>query len=294
MKRILVPTDFSDTSKMAMDFAVKLAKKNTTSITLLHALDFPIPMGDMYVSPTIANEVYEASTASVSRELERLCEHIKDEHGVACEYHVQLGPLTEVIESYEKNNQFDSVIMGTHGASGLKEVFVGSNTEKVIRRSLAPVFSIHSEHEVEDINNILIPTSFEDLTVGFLMRVKQLSAFLDAKLFFLYIDTPGGHINSEVFYEEMQKTLQENLVQNYEIHMKRDFSPEDGIFRFAENSKADMIGMATHGNLGLNHLLNGSLAEDIANHSNIPVWTYNLRADEEMEKRFKDELTETH
>ncbi len=291
MKNILVPTDFSNTAKMAQDFALKMARKSNAKVTLLHALDFPIPMGDMYVSPTIANEVYEASTASVSRELQRICKHYKEE-GLDMEYFVQLGPLTEVIEGYANDHEFDMVIMGTHGASGLKEAFVGSNTEKVIRKTLEPVFTIHDKHELTDINKILVPTAPEDMSEGFISELKDLAEFFEAKLYFLYVNTPGGHVNDKFYHEEMDNLLKSHNIKNYEIHTERDFNPEDGIFRFAESTDANMICITTHGKLGLGHMFNGSLAEDIANHAHIPVWTYNLRADKEKKTRIRKSLAE--
>jgi nucleotide-binding universal stress UspA family protein len=67
------------------------------------------------------------------------------------------------------------------------------------------------------------------------------------------------------------------LFKNFTTHVFNDLYEEDGIINFAHHMKADMIVMGTHGRKGLAHVLSGSLAEDVVNHVDVPIWSYNIK-----------------
>ena len=65
-------------------------------------------------------------------------------------------------------------------------------------------------------------------------------------------------------------------LENYTTNTYDDVAEEDGIVAFAEDRNMDMIAIATHGRTGFLHLLSGSVAEDVVNHSRRPVWTFKV------------------
>ncbi len=282
MEKILVPTDFSNAAEMAFNFAKQIAKKNKASITLLHAMDVPVALEPTLMDPSIVQEIGEESMQST----EQLMRDLKEKNCAECDldYFIGSGPVLEVINRYRSLNHIDSIVMGTHGASGFKEIFIGSNAEKVIRRAKVPVYTIPNKLLLDDIKSLLIPIDINDISDGFLHGIKELINLFEATPHFLYIDTPTSHINEDEFYTELDEILQHRNFEDYQIHTERDFTAESGIFHAAKILGSDMICLATHGKVGLSHLIEGSLAEDIANHSRIPVWTYNLKMEEHFEE----------
>ena len=74
----------------------------------------------------------------------------------------------------------------------------------------------------------------------------------------------------------MHNLVTREMFLNASLHIYNDYSEEEGLLNFAEEIQSDMIGMITHGRTGLDHLLNGSLAEDVVNHFEKPVWTMRI------------------
>ncbi len=276
MEKILVPTDFSETAGMAFDFALQLSARKNIPISLLHVFDFPVALEPNTIEE-LMKQSYNSAEESMSDFIEK---YSKDDVSVV--RIIESGSLTSIIERYRSH--YDVIVMGTHGASGFKEIFMGSNAEKVIRRAKCPVYTIPNQQKIANLKHFIVPLQVEDLSEGFLHNLKELSYFFQAHLHFLYVDTPAGHINEEMFHQELDDILSHRNFHGYDIHTGRDFSAESGIFHFAENIGGNMICLSTHGKVGLAHFLEGSLAEDIANHSRIPVWTYNLKMEEHFEE----------
>jgi K+-sensing histidine kinase KdpD len=168
----------------------------------------------------------------------------------------------------------DLVIMGTSGASGIYEIFVGSTTEKAVRHSPVPVLAVRTASDLQSIRKILLPTSLSFKETNFISKVKELANFFNASLQILLVNTPihfKDDNESKSFLKEFAKHYK---LENYSIHMRNDYTEEAGIRNFAEAQKVDLIVMGTHARKGLSHFFNGSITEDVMNHIACPVWTY--------------------
>jgi universal stress protein A len=148
LRRILVPTDFSKYSDVALEYATALAEKFGAEIYLLHVVqDLAVFVPDaVAVTPPIAVPVEqfiaagrEALRRVVSeRHLERFAVHPEIREG---------APFYEIVR-FAKETPADLIVMGTHGHTGLVHVLLGSVTEKVVRKAPCPVLTVrHPEHE---------------------------------------------------------------------------------------------------------------------------------------------------
>jgi len=113
-------------------------------------------------------------------------------------------------------------------------------------------------------------------------NVKALQNFFKARLHLLWINTPLNFTSDTVTHQRMNVFAKRFALKNYAIHIFNHSNEEDGIIKFTQLIKGDLIAMGTHGRKGIAHLFNGSLAEDVVNHSESPIWTY----------AFKNELIE--
>jgi universal stress protein A len=148
LRRILVPTDFSRYSDVALTYATALAEKFNAELYLLHVVqDLAVFVPDaVAVTPPIALPVEQFATAA----REALQRVVSEHHLERFKVHPEVregAPFYEIIR-FAKEAQIDLIVMGTHGHTGLVHVLLGSVTEKVVRKAPCPVLTVrHPEHE---------------------------------------------------------------------------------------------------------------------------------------------------
>jgi nucleotide-binding universal stress UspA family protein len=167
--------------------------------------------------------------------------------------------------------------MGSHGASGAREVFIGSNAEKMVRNSTVPVLVV-KEYYRGPIKNIVFPNTLntenqEDLV----MKVKALQYFFKSQLHLVWINTPLNFTPDTLTIERLEGFAKRFMLKDYTINVFNHTDEERGILEFTNSIQGDLIAMGTHGRKGISHLVNGSLAEDVVNHTKGLVWTYSLQ-----------------
>jgi nucleotide-binding universal stress UspA family protein len=211
---------------------------------------------------------------------EKLFKKITDKYaaeGVKVVVKIQFGSVCRMIQDYITEESIDFVIMGSNGASGVREIFIGSNAEKIVRCSPVPVL-VTKEYFKGPVNNIVFPNTFdtedqEDL----IMKVKALQNFFHAHLHLVWINTPLNFTSDTITYKRLQDFAKRFMLKGYTISVFNHTDEERGILEFSKLIKGDLIAMGTHGRKGISHLLNGSLAEDVVNHNKGLVWTYSLK-----------------
>lgn len=277
MKKILVPTDFSEYAENALQVAAQLARKYHSEIYLLHMIELPANMTNP-VGDTRTNDLPEAlgfMKLAKKRFTELLAQpYLRDikVHEIV-EFHQAFDGIMET----SREHGCDFIVMGSRGASGFKEMFVGSNTEKVVRTSEIPVLVIKNNHPEFKINNFVFATNLDNHNKETLKNVIAFAQLIDTKLHLLYINTANEFITSKDTDTYLESYLEGTDFNNYEFHVYNDDSVEQGILNFAKKVNADLIGIATHGRKGISHFFNGSISEDLVNHANQPVITFKLK-----------------
>lgn len=280
MKKILVPTDFSKQAKNALDLAIQLARMADAKIHVMHAVEFPVgglvdPVGVAAV-PAYDHEFLDALKGKGE---EKMAKFLDDFDQSKIEHTIEIGSVIANIDEQLARNDYDLVIMGTKGASGLKEFFLGSNTEKVIRVAKCPVIVVHEKVDASKIKNIVFATLEKGFSEDLIMHIKQLQDLFKATLHIVRVNTPNN-FERDIFARPMlQKMADEQMLKDYTINIHNDIYEEDGIISFTNLIKGDMIALGTHGRKGLSHAIAGSLAEDLANHANKLIWTYHIKKD---------------
>lgn len=278
MKKILVPIDFSEVSNNAVDFAVNLAEKFDAKLTLMHSVSFQYFADFQYDIHQNAREMIDEAKGEVRDKIDAII--ASRETNVEISGHVGSNNLIDEIEEMISRQNFDLVVVGTHGSHGWEEFLVGSNTEKIVRRISKPVIAVPVDAAISAIKKILVPVDLNELRKGFLDEVTQLQKRFSAALEFVWIKTPHSVEDSKQVKEDLKLLLNEQGVEDYTLSIDNEISPSDGILRHAKETQADMIAMATHGRRGISHWLSGSLTEDTINHIHVPVWTFKLDKDE--------------
>jgi nucleotide-binding universal stress UspA family protein len=277
MKKILVPCDFSESAVEAYLFAMNLATHSHAEVFVLKVIDLP------FFYETTFGPTPQYFDLSIFKDLEEEAknnfEKIKSKHPRKdmVSFTVLRGSVTLIINQFAGNNNIDLIVMGTRGASGLKEYWIGSNTEKVVRYSSVPVLAVRQSFDISTIKNIVFPTTLHLDQNDLINRVKELQSFFSAKIHLLLVNTPNNMLRSKDEMDLMEEFAGHYQLSDYTLNTRNDFNEQDGIINFAHEINADMIAMGTHGRRGLAHLFMGSVTEDVVNHVDCPIWTYLVR-----------------
>ena len=147
LKRILVPTDFSDGARHALRYGCSFAREYEAELLLLHVVEsvavgyasdlFPVPMA----------EVFQEIAGYARGELAKLAQEARGQGVTVVEKVVQGKPAAEIIR-VAREDTIDVIVLGTHGKGVLDHALFGSTTERVVRKAPCPVLSCRlSEHE---------------------------------------------------------------------------------------------------------------------------------------------------
>jgi nucleotide-binding universal stress UspA family protein len=278
MKTILVPIDFSDYSEYALEVAAKIAKRHDSSIVALHMMG----LSQAVLTKDDSQEVFEAMYYMKLAD-KRFQDFLDRDYleGIEVQTTVQNYKLFHEIDSVAQEFNADLIVMGSHGSSGLREVFVGSNTEKVVRNSEIPVLVIKNRMGDEPMNKVVFANDFDKNNVTSFLKARNLFNALDVEMQMVYINTPGDGFRSTQEMEEkvVDFFIEANVNGEYSVNDVKYYSAysiEEGIFTYSNKVNADLIAIPTHGRKGLAHFFSGSISEDLVNHSDLPVITFKM------------------
>jgi len=274
MKKILVPTDFSEQAENALKVAAQLAKKHNAEIYLLHTLELPMQKIDpLSTSQNLPEAMYFMQLA-----------HKHFESLLDKKYLKGLN-VHEIVEFYEifrgvyqvcKKHDIDLIVMGSHGTNSFKEMLIGSNTEKVVRTSEVPVLVIKKEHPAFKIEDFVFASNFKDHYKASYIKATTFAKLLNAKMHLLMVNTAGHFMTTHDAKERIIEFSKCTDFENFTVNIYNDINVEEGIMNFSQSISADLIGMCTHGRRGLSNFFNGSISEDLVNNAKRPVITFKI------------------
>ncbi len=276
MKRILVPVDFSKEAENAARVAVSIAKKTNSEIFLVHMLELPVNI----IDPTEIASVNSGPQALfyMKQANEKFKNFVKKPFfkGVKVVESVQFQlAFSGIIEESKKNN-IDLIVMGSQGTSGLQEMFIGSNTEKVVRRSHVPVLVIKKRRKDFDVKNMIFASDFRTEGKNSFPKILEFAKIFKPTIHFLYVNTIHNFNTTKEIEKKMDRFINNFEIDDYKKIIYNDISVEKGILSYARDVDADLIALNTHGRSGLSQLFNGSIGRELANHALRPVVTFKL------------------
>ena len=274
MKKILIPTDFSETAEYALKVAAQIARKNDAEVILLHMLELPHQGADAIGSGHNIPELMFFKNAAIKKLEDLMEEDYLD--GINVSEIIQFEMAFDGIMKISEKNGVDLIVMGSHGASGFKEMFIGSNAEKVVRNSEVPVLIIKKDQPIFNADDFVFAADFTDEIKKPFEKVVEFANKFDSTLHLVMINTPNNFKPTSLAQDIMKKFVANFNINKFETHIYNETNVEKGILNFADSIGADLIGMSTHGRKGLSHFFNGSISEDLVNHSLIPVVTFKI------------------
>lgn len=274
MNKILVPTDFSEQAENALKVAAMLAKGHNAEIYLLHMMEIPMQHSDPGAAKSDIPETLFFMKLAQKRFENLMAQDYLE--GITVHETVKADITFNEIKDACKELDIDFIVMGSHGATGLKEMFVGSNAEKVVRTSDVPVLVIKNAHESFDVSDFVFASDFKNDNKETYRQAVKFAESFGAKIHLLLVVTASNFITSYEAEARIKDFISGESFDNYTITVHNDTSIEHGILNVSKDINADLIGISTHGRQGIAHFFNGSISEDLVNHAKRPVITFKI------------------
>ena len=272
MKNIIVPVDFSKHSEYALETAAILARKHDATLHVLHMLE----LSESLISNSSNDNTNEMMflLALSKKKFEPFLDkdYLVD---VKMEAIIKHHKVYKEVDDLAQSINADLIVMGSKGLTPSQSAFSGSNTEKMVRNSSTPVLTIKSSPDKFSLQKVILATDLSVASVSAYQRASQIFSRLGSSIQPVFINRPHNNFISSVEFKKMSEefaaaggTDQVAFIAAYNI--------EDGLLQFAEETKANCIAISTHARKGLSHFFIGSVSEDLANQSQLPVMSFKL------------------
>ncbi len=274
IKNILVPVDFSECSKNALKNAMVLAKLSEANLTLLNAFHVPVPhspVGTATIVQTLAHEVEEVAL----EDFENLKKEFPELEELKCKCIVEHGFAIERILAGINTYKADLVVMGTVGASGVEEVVLGSNTNRIIKQATIPVLAIPQNASVKEIKNIVLASDYGEIKdYERLSAIRTIVNLFNANLHVIHIGTePTIKDESVVGARSLERALK-GINKSYSYINHDNF--EEALFKYVDDHNIDMVAMMPREHNWIERILMTSHTRKIVFHTKVPLLTVKI------------------
>jgi len=275
MKRILIPTDLSSNASNAISYAFQLFRNSNVQFNILH-VDHPIidmPTSSIEFMSTTTYPDLVSQKKMVEKQIFKIIEKLnsKDDN-FNYEVENEIGFAADLIVSKAKELNCDLIIMGTKGATGLSQFFIGSVTASVIRKSTVSVLAIPENFTFEKLEKIVFATDYEEISnKKTLQPLFEIARTFDAKVMMFHAIEAKEPIAA--YIEELQVWKAEKNFHHVR-HTNSIASCEnipEGILDFAGENEADLIAIIPHTYNFFENLLHQSVSKQIAFESKTPI-----------------------
>lgn len=207
IKKILVPTDFSMSADYAINYAIELAALLDASIILYHTF-IPFESGFYPLTQSIKENL--ETEKKLSNRLAKIRDAIlTSKKDIPILIHVDRGPISITVAEFCEKNKIDLIIMGTKGASSIKEILIGSFTAEVMTKAPCPVLSIPFEYKFKMPKKITYATNYGKKDKKVIRLLLQLNDLFEADFNILHIDENSNNKTAEEKLNKYKKTIED-------------------------------------------------------------------------------------
>lgn len=268
MKTIIVPTDFSDFSEYAANYACELSIQQNTDVLLLHTYTLRYTNSGSFLN---YNDVLkEVSLDYLKKEQKRLLNKYPDLTISRIKLKLDFSELDESIESLEKTGFYSMIVMGSKGQSAIKELFIGSQAAKMVEEATLPLLIIPGDYSYQRSKHLLFPVALDEK----ITTEDQLNFEL-----FLNNETTIHIYHNYADYQEMDNEKEQKLIDEFHanftnsIDLKLQFNSItiSAIEKYAKQINADFIVTRKKKKSFFNTLFAVSISKELSYHTTVPL-----------------------
>jgi nucleotide-binding universal stress UspA family protein len=269
MKRILVPTDFSEGAFNALVHALHIAQIFDAAVDVIHAYSIPPTGTAVMVDLT---DILRKNALEEIELLKKRTSALNLAKGIKIDYDAEHGSVIDVIARSERERQIDLVVMGTQGASGITEKWLGTNTAAAARNTNVPMLAVPAESRFKPYSQIMFSTDFKVIKDKKSMEfaAKFAKAF-DGHVRFLHVRKDGEKRDSgtEDAYKLQMKSIFGSPEPTFSFTI--DSNIDSGIKETLGIKPADLLITVRHDYGFFEGLFRSSISQKIINSASIPI-----------------------
>jgi len=267
MKQVLVAIDFSKTSLNALQYGIMLANKSKANVQMV------------WVDNTTSDEVvYEEPSAEERAEKVEMLKDLQEKYkkmlrGGKLDYKIRKGKVYIEVAQQAKSIGADLIVSGTHGVSGFEEFWIGSNAYRIVTNAPCPVVTIRHGFEVKDISRIVLPIDSTQETRQKIPVAADIARLFHSEVHVLSLySTPLKSVHRRVdnYTLQVKQFLDEQGIANFSV-IKESDNITRSTLDYSEQTGADLIIIMTEQETTTANLFLGTYAQQMINHSTIPV-----------------------
>ncbi|CAN5514757.1 universal stress protein [soil metagenome] len=273
LNNIMFPTDFSDLAENALNTAIAMCKRHNATLHLLHVVEnqFLVAPSDVSISAVYVIPELEKAAAE---NMAALYNRIKQANTISkVETHIEFGTAANAIRNKATEFNCDLIVMGTHGASGFREFFIGSNAYSLIKITTVPVLTVPGNKPVPEFKKILFPLR---LSKGIREKYDFIAPIIEknnAELVIAGLSKPGETFNQSFVAEEI-KEVARALADNDTAYIVKYYECKNiarKVLEVSEEVSADLIVINATLDYNWSQFFIGPYAQQVVHHANVPV-----------------------
>jgi nucleotide-binding universal stress UspA family protein len=275
MVNILVPTDLSELSKVATQYAIKIANKMDGNITLLHVINIIQPTrATMRLRlKALEQELVDVAKEDLEKMVKDIAKTLKTTQPVNTKI-VKGASFNDTVKKEAKKLRTGLIIMGTRGASGLKKYVMGSNTASVIEISHVPVLAVPELGSFKNFRNVVYASDLTHLEKELKTLIPYLEKF-DSTVHLIHVAQSLKTVSA--IEKKIDAVVQKSGFKNIICRVMVNKNIDEAIDHYVEATKADLLTMFTHERSFYEKLFDRSMTRKIAFQSKVPLLAFRQR-----------------
>lgn len=272
LRKILVPTDFSDNAEHALSYAALIASKLRSKLVLFHSIKFPVVAMNEMVVEVPDSQLMKESAAN----LEKLKHSLRSkQHPIEVETSSAMGFAVDEIINFCEAKKTDLIVMGTKGAHGVSEILLGSNTAEVISRAKCPVLAIPPDAKVKDIKKILFATNYSDNDFQSIFLLTEIFKPWNPEIIIVHVEEPHNARTENKHFEEFKSQVVTSIsYDKFYFNLLDGKNVEQAISDFAVGNEIDIIAVSARRRNLFEKLTGRSTTKKMSYHSHIPLLAF--------------------
>ncbi|WP_299668121.1 universal stress protein [uncultured Polaribacter sp.] len=269
--KVLIPTDFSQLSKIAIQYAIDLNKDIKFDLVLLHFIN----TNSQPMTRISSRKLEEAIKIGSKRDMDELIKSIKKENNNNIQISTRIifgTSMAKEVEVFALKNNVDIICIGTKGATGIKKIIFGSNAASIITNSSLPVLTIPEHASYKGINNIVYSSDLQNLEEE-LETIIPFAKLLKSWIHILHIKKENEDFEEDLHLRERRLKIIFSY-KNIKVKELQSVSIVEGINQYVSDINADMVTMFTHSTSLFEKIFNKSVTQNTAFQTKTPLLTF--------------------
>ena len=282
MKRILIPTDFSQESENALEFAIEIAKSTGAELNIVNFVE-PVDesairiTGEVKLGDSSEDDLFTLKLIEGNKQrLHDVVSNI-EQTNFTVKVDIINSKFREGVENFVKKYHCDCVIIGTTGEESAREFFTGNHTEKLIEHLGVPVISVKDKVKIGITTNLVLGLDiiYKSYRQEGLEVIKSIAKALKANVHLVDVIMPNENRSKESVKTDLEILAKEAGFDNFSIEVIENDNKEQGLISYSKQVNASMIATIAHISHRFSHIFKHSFSEKLTKESAIPVLTLN-------------------